>query len=139
MRDGAVVQARISAMRDLDGELTAAGLDSMRAPFAAAVDDLAETTAGLLARFSDDPRGIAAAATPYLRLFGTVAGAEQLVRAACAAQRQLDAGQGDADFLRGKLACARFYTTQLCPQTAGLRAAALAGADTLFELAPDQL
>ncbi len=44
-----------------------------------------------------------------------------------AAQRLLDAGEGDADFLTQKVVTAKFYAEQLLPQAAGLASAVTAG------------
>jgi hypothetical protein len=58
---------------------------------------------------------------------GIVTGGWLLARSAQAAHRLLDAGEGDADFLRQKLVTARFYAEQLLPQAAGLAPSVTAG------------
>ena len=58
---------------------------------------------------------------------GIVTGGWLLARSAQAAQRLLDAGEGDADFLTQKLVTAKFYAEQLLPQAAGLASAVTAG------------
>ncbi len=68
-----------------------------------------------------------AGATPYLRMCGIVTGGWLLARSAQAAQRLLDAGEGDADFLTQKVVTAKFYAEQLLPQAAGLASAVTAG------------
>jgi acyl-CoA dehydrogenase len=76
----------------------------------------------------------AAGATPYLRLFGTVAGGWLLAKGAAAAARRLAAGDGDPGFLRAKLATARFYAENVMPQAAGLTAQVITGADSTLAL-----
>jgi 3-(methylthio)propanoyl-CoA dehydrogenase len=81
-----------------------------------------------------EPNSALAGATPYLRMAGLVTGGWLLTRSALAAAELL-AGDGDgefsAEFLAQKLVTARFYTTQLLPQAAGLLAAVTAGAGDL--------
>ncbi|PTT91449.1 hypothetical protein DBR29_11385, partial [Pseudomonas sp. HMWF005] len=50
------------------------------------------------------------------------------------AQAQLEAGEGDGDFCRGKLATSEFYFKRLLPRTAAHRAAIEAGSECLMKL-----
>ena len=95
---------------------------------------LSEVTDWLLARLKDAPNDAAAGGSPYLRMFGLILGGHMLARAAVAAARALEAGDGDAEFLRAKLATAKFYAEQILPQAAALKGAVTAGADTVFEI-----
>jgi hypothetical protein len=71
---------------------------------------------------------------------GLVTGGWLHGRAALAAQRRIDAGDGDADgFLAAKVVSARFYCEQLLPQVHGLVPAVTAGAEDLYALTPSQL
>jgi 3-(methylsulfanyl)propanoyl-CoA dehydrogenase len=90
------------------------------------------TTDWLLANGLTDPNNALAGATPYLRMCGIVTGGWLLARSARAAQARLDAGEGDADFLRQKVVTARFYATQVLPQAAGLASAVTAGPSDLL-------
>ena len=63
---------------------------------------------------------VLAGATPYLRLFATVAGGAMMARATLAAQASLDMDAGDPDFYTAKLASARFYAENILPQAVGL-------------------
>ena len=55
-------------------------------------------------------------------------------QAAAEAHRQLEAGVGDATFLRAKLFTARFYMERLLPRTRSLAQTMLSGADKLMDL-----
>jgi hypothetical protein len=55
-----------------------------------------------------------------------------MARAAREAAKQLDAGQGDKDFLRGKLLTARFYADHILPQAMGLAAITMRGGDSVL-------
>ena len=66
------------------------------------------------------PRAAQAGAVPYLELWGLVAGAWQLARAAQIAARHLTEGTGDASFLHAKIATARYHAECLLPQAFGL-------------------
>ena len=68
----------------------------------------------------------------YLKLMGITCGGWMMARAAQIAAQQLDAGQGDRDFLRGKLLTARFYADHVLPQAMGLSAITMRGADSVL-------
>ena len=134
----AVVHAYLAEIGALDAELAAGGepLETIRTELAEGVELLRNATDLLLAR--ENPNDILAGATPYLRLFGTVAGAYYMAREALVAVRALQGG-GDDGFLAAKLATARFYCEQLLPQAFGLVPAATAHADPLFAIEPKLL
>jgi hypothetical protein len=102
----------------------------------AGIDSLEDATTTLVGA---DPVTIASVASPYLRLFGTVAGAWMMTRAAVAAAKAKDAGEGDPTFHSAKLGTARFYATNLLPQHSGLLAAVKAGADPVMGVSEDEL
>ena len=51
----------------------------------------------------------------------------------------LDAGQGDAEFLRAKLDTARFYFQRILPRTLSLEASLMAGPESLMAAQADSL
>ena len=118
--------------RSADRDLKAVGsaLGEARFVFDATTDWLAETLGANLPK-------AAAVATPYLNLFGTVAGGWLLGREALAARAQLDAGTGDARFLAAKIKTARFYAENLLPQAAAEAAVVMTGADSTLALADE--
>ena len=133
MRGGGVIADFLAGI-----EATAAEMSSAEGDQAAIGKRLADahavlksTTDWLLANGLADPGNALAGATPYLRMCGIVTGGWLLARSAQAAQRRLDAGEGDADFLRQKLVTAVFYAEQLLPQAAGLAPAVTAGPSEL--------
>jgi len=79
----------------------------------------------------------AAAATPYLRLFGTVLGAYMLSRQAAEAERRLAAGEGNPAFLKAKVSTAAFYREQILPSAVALLPSIKAGARHITDLAED--
>jgi hypothetical protein len=131
MRSGGVVGDLLDAIAATATEAAGAGDDL--APVGARLTDahrvLREATDWLLANGLADPTNALAGATPYLRMWGTVAGGWLLARAALAARRNLDHGAtGDAaTLLEQKLVTARFFCDQLLPQASGLLPAVTAG------------
>ncbi len=81
----------------------------------------------------------AAAATPYLRMFGLTLGGTLLGRQAAEAVRRLKAGEGDPAFLNAKIATARFYAEQILPAAPALLGPITRGADLLFAIPEDAL
>jgi len=80
--------------------------------------DLTRILAGELAR---DPRKALANATIYLDMFGHIVIAWMWLRQALVAARKLEAGEGDANFLRGKLAACRYFFAYELPKTKAQR------------------
>ena len=76
----------------------------------------------------------AAGATPYLRMFGVTVGGWLMARQAVAAHERLAAGDGDAAFLRAKIATARFFAEQMVPQATALLGPVTRGAELLYAL-----
>jgi len=79
------------------------------------VDRLSEASEALLDRATHDPRAPFAASFSYLMLWGFTAGGWQMARAAEAAQRCLDSGDGDNEFYRSKLLSCLYYARQVVP------------------------
>ena len=139
-RDGGeTAKAFIALMRKLDAELADAGgeLAALRRAFAKGLDALQTATDWILTHGKRDPRDAAAAAMPYLRLWGTVAGGWLMARAALAAKADLAAGEGDPAFLRAKIITARCYGEQVLPRAATYEAGVTAGAATLMAMADE--
>jgi len=133
LRDqGAAAAALLVEMR--------ADVTAMKSPEAQAVGkaliDLDAATEWLLETGAKDPRLAAAGATPYLRLFATVAGGWLMARSAAAAQGLLDAGDSSKDrsFLEAKIKTARFYTDNILPRAAAEAAAVVAGASSTLAM-----
>ena len=83
--------------------------------FEAAIAALESATRWIAATWNRDAALVAAGATAYLRLFGTVVGGWLVIRAALAAQALLEKG-GDGrfppTFLRSKIVCAKYFAEQ---------------------------
>ena len=150
----------LDRMRGLVAEL-AAGADTAAGDFAVIRAALSEGIAALAAAsdwlaeaLTRDTDAALAGATPYLRMFGTVAGGYVLARSAVAARAKLaigaehggaehggaeHGGADDGDFLRAMIVTAHFYADQIMPQAAALLGPATRGADLLFAIDPQVL
>ena len=132
VRDGgAVAKALIGQMRATGTDLareTSPDLAAIGRHLTAAVDDYAAVVDHVFGHVKDDIRGVFAGSVPYLKLAGVVHGGWQMARAALAAQRRLAAGAEDADFLRAKIATARFHADHILSTSSGLRTAVVEGA-----------
>ena len=139
---GATVRVLLDQLVVFDAELATfadhPGLSVMRRSLAAGTTALREATDWLLANYPTNPKAAAAGAVPYLKLFGTVAGGWQMVRAAVIAKQQLDAGTPEHDFYRAKLATARFYADTILPLAHAYRAAVIDGSPSVLALAEAQ-
>jgi alkylation response protein AidB-like acyl-CoA dehydrogenase len=81
-----------------------------------------------------DKEEAGAASVDYLMYSGYIVLGYFWAQAAVAADRQLEAGEGDTVFLEAKLFTARFYMERLLPRTRSLAATMLSGADNLMDL-----
>ena len=71
-------------------------------------------------------------------LAGIVLGGWQMGRAAMVAQKKLEAGEGDAAFLRAKIATARFFADHILSGAQGLRSAIVEGSAGVLALDVEQ-
>ena len=135
MRGGGVVKDLLGAMDALDVDLASfgEGLAPVRVGLANGVDALRQASDWLLGRVATAPNDALAGATPYLALFGLVAGGWLLARSALAAQRLIAGGAVDSA-LADKVATARFYCQQLLAEAPGLVPAITAGAAPLYAI-----
>ena len=142
VRDGgAVAKGLIAQVRATEAEL--AGVDN--ADFAAIARQLGEGSRALeavvefvVANTKSDIKSVFAGSVLYLKLAGIVLGGWQMARAALAAKRKLDAGEGDAKFYKAKIATARFFADHMLSQSGGLRVAIVEGSAGVLALDADQ-
>jgi alkylation response protein AidB-like acyl-CoA dehydrogenase len=113
-------------------------LVTIRRQLAPAVDALDNATHWLLDAAETNQIDALAGATPYLRLFGTVAGGAMLARSALRATERIEAGNGESAHLTDKLVVARYYAEQILPQARGLATAISAGSGAIMALAEDR-
>jgi len=128
---GAMARIMVGEIAATGADLAVAGaeFDDVAKAVLAAAEDAQETTKWMLAAPGMNDR--AAGSSPYLRLMALALGAHYLGRGALAAR--------DTDMAGTRLALARFFATQIAPQTAGLAATAMLGAAQLYALDADTL
>jgi alkylation response protein AidB-like acyl-CoA dehydrogenase len=142
VRDGgAVAKALIAQIRDVERQLG----EAQNADFMAIAQRLQEGSAALeqvveyvVANIKTDVKAVFAGSVTYLKLAGIVLGGWQMARAALAAQKRLDAGEGDAAFYRAKIGTARFFADHILSQAPGLRTSIVDGAAGVLALEIEQ-
>jgi len=138
---GATVKDWLDHLRAFDAELAKSSngdLQAIRARLGDGVKAVADSVDWLLAHFGSDVRAASAAAVPFLRLMGIVAGGWQMARAALIAEQRLAGGEGDKPFYEAKIATARFYADQLLVQAPALGATVTSGAAGVMALDENQ-
>jgi len=82
------------------------------------------------------PNAVFAGSVPYLMLAGNLMAGWQLARSLIAAEELLAQGGGgeDPQFLRAKIATARFYADHILGKAPGIRDAILDGAESVTAL-----
>ena len=139
--EGESARALIGDIRALDGALasnTEPAAAVIRSTLNNGANGLAQVVDWLLDATKRDPRLPAAASVHVLNLFGTVMGGHEMARAALAAKRRLDAGDGDPRVLQAKIATARFYAEQIMPRAASLVPIIVHGSQSVMSLDDDQ-
>jgi 3-(methylsulfanyl)propanoyl-CoA dehydrogenase len=112
-------------------------LNAIGLQLASSTSDLQSAIEWLVPAVGPRARAAYAGAVPYLKLWGVVAGGWQMGRAALIAHNQLAHGVGNADFLRAKIATARFYAECLLPQSSGHAHAVTHGGDSVLALSAE--
>ena len=133
LRDGGLtakaLAARIEAIEAQLAESTNGGpvmayrLRVARHAFLEAVDFV-------VANAKSSPNGVFAGAVPYLMLAGNLVAGWQMARALLIAERRLAAGE-DVEFMRAKIATARFYADHVLSRAPGLRDSIVTGSAAL--------
>ena len=138
---GATAKTVIAEMRTVVAQLEDAGDEAfmaMRTSLQDGVDALAGAVDYIAETYGADIKAASVGAVPFLKLFGIVAGGWQMARAALAAKRMLDAGEGAPAFLAAKIVTARFYADHVLSQASGLRYTVVNGAKGALELTEEQ-
>ncbi|WP_137973524.1 acyl-CoA dehydrogenase C-terminal domain-containing protein [Pseudomonas sp. F(2018)] len=107
-----------------------ASLGEFTEPLKAAIANLDELTAWVIAQAKTNPNEIGAASVEYLQVFGYTAYAYVWALMARAAL----AKQGDDEFYVSKLGTARFFFARLLPRIHSLTASVKAGSESLYLL-----
>jgi alkylation response protein AidB-like acyl-CoA dehydrogenase len=137
---GATAKAWLETLAQCDAELKASknpDVQALRGRLAAGAKAVADGLEFIVASAGKDPRATFAGAVPFLKLMGVVAGGWQMARAALAAERALAGGEGDAAFLKAKIATARFYGDQVLVEAPALRDTVVSGAAAVMAI-PDE-
>jgi len=130
-RDGGLVaNAFIAQMRATAAELSDAAPDlrAIKAPLVEAIDAYEAAVNYVVANYNSEIRSVFAGSVPYLKLAGIAHGGWQMARAALAAARSLKAPGADVDFLRTKIASARFFADHMLTSVPGLGKSVVQGA-----------
>jgi len=142
VRDGgAVAKAILAQVRAVEaqlGDAQDADLAAIRTQLAAGSTALEAVVEFVVANTKSDPRAVFAGSVLYLKLAGIVLGGWQMARAALVARRKLEAGEGDASFLRAKIATARFFADHILSGADGLRHAIVDGSAGVLALDVEQ-
>lgn len=139
-RDGGQFAKGVAAQIEAtEKELLASGSEAAKSTaknLAAARKAFLDAVEYVAANAKPNPNGAYAASVPYLMLTGNLVAGWQLARALLVAEKQLAAGQ-DAEFMKAKIATARFYAEHILPRTSSLRDAITGGAASVMEMALD--
>ena len=117
-----IAEAKGSAQDELAGHLEKA------------VGQLQAGAMWLMQNGMKDPNNAGAAAYPLMTLMGIVSLGWMWLKMARAAQKALDAGEGEKNFLEAKLITARFFAERILPDAGALRRKIEGGAEAIMAL-----
>jgi len=142
VRDGgAVAKAILEKVRETESELAAqdgADFKAMQRALSegsVALEAVVDYVAG---NMKNNIKGVFAGSVLYLKLAGIVLGGWVMARAALVSQQKLEAGEGDADFYKAKIATARFFADHILTQAPGMRVAIVEGSAGVLALSDEQ-
>jgi hypothetical protein len=135
LKGGRLIGHLLGTLKDYLGDNAAAPYHE---ELATAVTSLEEATMWIAGKGLEDPEQAGAAASPYLRLMALTVIAYLWSRMASAAQQQLDAGEGNAPLLQGKLISAQYYFEKLLTESSWLLADITSGKDSMMALTDEQ-
>jgi hypothetical protein len=133
---GTLVRAFIAEMAETTARAHAsnnADMIAVATSLEAGIAALNTATDYMLENLKTEPDDCLAGASPYLRLFGTVAGGHFLARAALATP------EGEEPLPVARVSLARFYAEQVLPASLGLLMPATSGASALYALDAEAL
>jgi len=137
VRDGGgATKSVIGMMRAIEGAVESLGATGDA--YKQALDDLEAATDWLLQAASEDPRLPAAASMYYLELWAIAAGSWLMAKSALAAQKLLDAGEGNSAFLKAKIETAHFFATHVASNSGALLKTVSEGSRSTLALEVDQ-
>jgi 3-(methylthio)propanoyl-CoA dehydrogenase len=136
-RDGGAVAravaARIAATEADLGRRDSVTCRAMARRLGAARQALLDVVDFVVAQGKSDPNAVFAGSVPYLMLAGTTVAGWQMARALIEAEDGLAAGD-DTEFMRAKIATARFYGDHILNKVPSLRDSIVEGADAVTAL-----
>jgi len=138
---GAVARAIAGQIEATEGELQRSGSDTAKAlgrSLKAARQAFVDVVDFVAGKTKAQPNEVFAGSVPYLLLAGNVVAGWQMARALLAAERHLAAGN-DAEFMRAKIATARFYGDHILSKVPGIRHSIVEGAAGLSAMPLDAL
>jgi hypothetical protein len=140
-RDGGrtpkAIAAQIKVTEDELAQHGSVPAQSMRKRLWAAREAFEQVVEFVAGQSKASPNAVYAGSVPYLMLAGNVVAGWQMARALIVAEDQLAKGEGDAAFLKAKVATAHFYAEHLLNKAPGARDAIVEGGESVTALALD--
>jgi hypothetical protein len=133
-RTARAIAAQIEATEAVLRHRDSAACHAVAARLAAARQAWLDAVDFVAGQSKANPNAVFAGSVPYLMLSGIVVAGWQMARALERAEARLAAGD-DPDFMRAKVATARFYADHILVRAGGLRDSIVEGADSVTELA----
>jgi hypothetical protein len=137
-RDGGQVAKAIAKQIEATeadlGKRDSVAARAMQKRLAAAREAFVQTVEFVAGKMKASPNDVFAGSVPYLMLAGNLVAGWQMARALLVAEERL-ADNVEADFMKAKIATARFYGDHILSKVPGLRDSIVEGADGVTQMA----
>ena len=131
---GAHWQNHLKNMEDIADKLSGSKLKTHKHDLEKAILKTHQATVKMIEMAVEQPRALGIGSSYVLRMYGIVTCAALLADMALVAEDKLEAGEGDANWLQGKIDIANFYMEHILPQINALYAPATAGEEVVFQM-----
>ena len=134
MVDKQALQRLLEEMQSTIKDLEKKGerFESMKKNLEDAVSSLSDVTTWLGSKMLEGELvDASAAASPYLKMFGTVLGGYYMAKAALLSESRIDE---DEEYYKEKITVSNFYMEQILPQALGLVSAIKSGKEDLYNI-----
>lgn len=123
-----LIEKEVAETKDVEG------LDGMSGSLGRSLARLREATSWIAENALQDREQAGAASYDFMTMFGTISLGFMWLKMMKVAKAQLDAGTGNREFLKRKMAHGNFWAQKMLPDTAGLLEKIQSGGDVLMEL-----
>lgn len=125
-------------LNEMQDTLVALGDNPLATPFKQAIETGKTAREWLLNNAPKDPHAAGSVSVSFMMMFGFICGGWMMAKSAIQAQKLLDAGDENTEFLKAKLTTVQFYFDHLLPRAQSYLSSIQAGSNSIMSLDESQ-